>query len=183
MKNLRKWFLIVLGIGYPCVLLLLILSLSEAHAGAPVLEETCVDSGKRHVPIKYDTSLQFFAEARLIAKAEQKMASDRGMSIYVIYINPSRYFLDRYTQQWLYLRQCAHITLKHSVIPEGMHGLKIEDEQRADCQAIREMQSSPGFSTRQIYSIERDIERLSRENRWGQVLAGPQRRISLESCK
>jgi len=184
MERYRKYSFKLTGIVCFSTLFLLVLLLSQAQAGAPVLDEVCRDWENRPVKNVYDSSLQVFAEVRPVPQREQSIAMERGLSPYVIHINPELYYLGRYTQQWLYLRQCAHIRERHAVIQEGIRGLRIEDEQQADCQAIRAMrtdQDTP-VTSRQIYSIERDIERLLRENRWSQVLAGPQRRISLESC-
>ena len=143
------------------------------HAGVPQLNKSCEDDrGRRvNVQVRYDSSRPYFAEAD----------RDSRTGRYTIYVNPELYFLGRQTQQWLYLRQCGHIVLNHRVVQDRVRGLRIEDERTADCWAARRVLQSGG-SSRTLYSIERDMERVIRENRWGRVLPGPQRRISIRSC-
>jgi hypothetical protein len=179
-ENLFNMFnLFYLGIFF-----LVILAFSYVQAGAPSIRETCNDNEGRLVRTVYDYNLKVFAEARLLPRKEPTTAIREGISPYVIYINPQRYYLGRYTQTWLYLRQCSHIKEQHPVVQEGNRGLNVRDEQKADCLAIQAMISDPSISisSRQISSIERDMERLIRENRWSEVLSGPQRRIFLEKC-
>jgi len=165
-------------------LVLTLLTSFAAIAGAPELNEKCQDRGGKRVRAVYDPSKQFFAQARLIPSSERRSAEERGLSQYVIYVNPERYFLGRETQQWLYTRQCAHIVLEHPVVRQGERGLNLRDEVEADCWAVREMSSGRSQLSRSaIYSIERDMERVIRENRWSEVLPGPKRRINLSSCK
>lgn len=177
-KNLFNMF----DLFYLIIFFLVILAISYVQAGAPSIRETCSDNQGRLVRTIYDYNLQVFAEARLLPLKEQTTA--KGISPYVIYINPERYYLGHYTQTWLYLRQCSHIKEQHPVVQEGNRRLDVRDEQKADCLAIQAMISDPSISisSRQISSIERDIERLIRENRWSEVLSGPQRRIFLEKC-
>ena len=120
----------------------------------------------------------------MVNRAERKEAEEKGLSPYYIVINPERYYLGQDTQIWLYYRQCAHIQQQHSIVREDPRKPDIQDEQEADCLAIKAMESDPDihFSKRLIDSIERDIERLIREKRWSEVLTGPQRRISLRRC-
>jgi hypothetical protein len=148
---------------------------SPANAGAPALDETCQLRGAK-VPTQYNVSQKYFAEAGPLRSSMQR--TDR---VYVIYINPERTFLGRQTQQWLYLRQCAHIVAGHRVISAGERGLTIQDEEAADCWAAREI-SQGGSASKTLYGIESDMERLVRDGRWSEVLPGPERRISLVSC-
>ena len=119
--------------------------------------------------------------------ASQEMAPSRAVPRKLLFssivVNPERYYLGRWTQQWLYLRQCAHVNEGHPIATEGLRGLRIRDEEEADCWAARHlMQGTKKLSTRTLYSIERDMERVVKEDRWDEVLPGPQRRISLSSC-
>ena len=173
MRTLR-FFLILIAYS--------ILTCAIASGGAPALQETCYDTSNMKVATIYDPYVQVFAEVRRLPKSERIPASQAGVSSYMIYVNPERYYLGRQTQQWLYQRQCVHIIRGHAVAQSGLRGLNIKDEEVADCQAARDM-SNAGLSSRDLYSIERDIERIAREGLWNQVLPGPQRRVSLSSCK
>lgn len=148
-----------------------------ALAGAPSLDENCHDTSNRRVPTRYDVAAtNYFAEARV-----------DGLSA-TIYINPDRYFLGQRTQQWLYQRQCVHIQKGHAIARPGERTPstpKPEDEVEADCLAMREMANSPaqGSSIRTSRAaVESDMERVLKEDRWRQVMPGPQRRISFDKC-
>jgi hypothetical protein len=167
---------------------LTILFSGAALAGGPVLKEDCKDQENRTVSTRYDVSINVFAEAKFLPRNELDRAKRTGLSPYVIHVNPDRYYISRLTQQWLYDRQCAHIRAEHLIVQEGLRALTIRDEERADCLALDDMSGSaeantPSISMRDRYSIERDIERVMREGRWQEVLPGPQRRISLSTCK
>ena len=150
---------------------------TPAFAGAPELNETCRDQNGAPVRMQLSTSTRFFAET-----GRARAPTSRGdASMYIIYINPERTFLGRPTQQWLYLRQCAHIRERHPVINEGERALSVRDEEMADCWAARELVRG-GESPKTLYVIESDMARLIRDRRWGEVLPGPERRISLLSC-
>lgn len=155
--------------------LVLCFSVNLAFAGAPRLDETCVDRDKRPVPTRYETSKRPFAAA-----ARPPVRKSESQSPYVIYVNPDIYFLSGETQQWLYLRQCVQIQADRVVDPDNSRGINIADEEDADCLAAREMLKIKG-SQRMLYSIERDIERID-ERRWSQVLYGPVRRVPLAKC-
>ena len=127
------------------------------------------------VPVQYDGSRRYFAEAGL-----PRGSMPRSSVVYVIYINPERTYLGRQTQQWLYLRQCAHINDQHKVVTAGASALSIRDEEAADCSAARRI-SPEGLSSKTLYGIESDMGRVVREGRWGEVLPGPERRISFAS--
>jgi hypothetical protein len=132
---------------------------------------------------KYDGGRRLFAEVEQLPSHERREAAERGLSEFVIVVNPERYFLGRWTQQWLYLRQCAHISERHPVATEGLRGLQIRDEEAADCWAVRRLIEGPNrLSTSTLYAIERDMERVMKEGRWDEVLPGPRRRISLSAC-
>jgi hypothetical protein len=156
----------------------------HVQAGAPAKQENCPDPDGRPIPTEYDSNLPVFAEARMLPRAEWEEAKSKGVSLYVIVINPERYYLGRYTQIWLFRRQCARIQKMGKAISQGYRRLNMRDEQQVDCMAVEAMQSDPDIrlSNRTIESIERDIERLIRNKRWGEVIAGPQRRISLKRC-
>jgi hypothetical protein len=152
-----------------------------AFAGAPSLDENCHDKSNRRVPTRYDVAAtNYFAEARVDGQSA------------AIYINPDRYFLGQRTQQWLYQRQCVHIQKDHAIAkPDdrgqkpGERAPKPEDEEEADCLAMREMANSPaqGSSVRTLRAaVESDMERVLKEDRWRQVMPGPQRRISFDKC-
>lgn len=146
------------------------------RAGAPAIDETCVDRSGSRVPVQIDLKQRYFAGA-----VPLRGSSSRGGSSFVIYINPERTYLGRQTQQWLYLRQCAHIVEQHPVL-RGEQGLNIRDEEAADCWAARQLVKGVS-SSRVLYAIESDMERLVRDpQRWREVLPGPQRRIALSSC-
>jgi hypothetical protein len=135
--------------------------------------------GGQRIPTRYETTGRYFAEAR---------KGVRGESGVVILVNPDRYFLGQRTQQWLYLRQCAHIYQRHAIVENGERALKLEDEESADCVALRELinnPSPPGASQSMLRAaIESDMDRLLRdESRWRQVLPGPLRRVSFNGCK
>jgi hypothetical protein len=146
-----------------------------AVAGAPMLRETCVGADKQPVPTRYDAAAtRFFAEARIVA---------RGMPPVAIFVNPDRYFLGERTQQWLYQRQCVHIQQGHRIAFEGERGLQPEDEEKADCEGLRTLiQAEPPAARMLRQSIESDMQRVLRENRWPQVLPGPQRLIAFDRC-
>ncbi len=170
------------GLLFCCVVLLVVLTFSYVQAGAPQIRERCQGPDGRQIPTIYDSNLPVFAEARMLSRAEQREAKEKGISAYFIVVNPERYYLGQYTQIWLYRRQCAHILEQHKVVREGYRQLEMRDEQQADCLAIEAMQKDTNLSNRQIDSIERDIERLIQKKRWAEVLPGPQRRISLRRC-
>jgi hypothetical protein len=163
--------------------LLVISTVSYVQGGAPQIREECQSPDGRVIRTIYDSNLPVFAEARMLDNGQWQEDEKMGGSPYVIAINPELYYLGKYTQIWLYRRQCAHIQENHNVVRDR-RALNIRDEQQADCLAIRAMQSDPNisFSIRQVSSIERDIERLIRNKQWNNVLAGPQRRISLKRC-
>lgn len=154
------------------------------QAGAPTIEETCRDSNNRPVTTRYSSSSRLFAEVRRLSPEEQRLAAERGISTYLIYINPDRYYLGRQTQQWLYLRQCAYIQKGHDIGTSGLRSINIRNEEIVDCFAMRALsRANPQISSRTAYAIERDIERAIAKGRWGEILPGPQRRVSLTSCK
>ena len=160
-------------------LVLLVLSASSAIAGAPALNESCRDRGGQRVVTVYDATRQYFAQALPMRRSEQAAAMQRGLSPFVIYVNPSLYFLGRQTQQWLFFRQCVHIQQGHRIVQDGVRALNMRDEEQTDCLAARMMSAS----SRTLYSIERDMERVLREkDGWNRVLPGPKRRIALSSC-
>lgn len=159
------------------VFILLLLSASSAIAGAPDLKGTCRDQQRRQVVTVYDGTRQYFAQAISMRRGEQT-ARRREQSPFVIYVNPNFYFLGSQTQQWLYLRQCAHIQEGHRIVEDGVRALNMQDEVQADCAAARALHAS----VRTLYAIERDMDRALREGRWDKVLPGPRRRISLKSC-
>lgn len=178
----KKFYLF--GLLLLAVLLPAILTFSKVQAGAPEIRIECEDPDGIPVRTEYDSNLPVFAEARMLPRGEWRVAKSRGLSLYYIVINPERYYLGRYTQNWLYRRQCARIQMKREQISERHRQPNISEEQKADCMAVKAMQKDDSirFSQRTIDSIERDIERLIRSKRWGEVLAGPQRRISLKQC-
>jgi len=151
----------------------------EAFGGAPALEETCRDRENLQVITRYESSRRPFAVAVQLPPKEVR----KGESPYVIYVNSEIYFLGWETQQWLYLRQCAYIFHGRLAGEEGVRDVDIRDEENADCWAVRKMSQTKSFSSRTLYAIERDIERvIIKEQRWPQVLPGPERRISLSMC-
>lgn len=162
-----------------CLLFVALLCfISPAFAGAPLLEDNCRDKTGRPVPIVYNaTKTRYFAEA------------SPDLSPSVIYVNPELYFLGQRTQQWLYQRQCVHIQKEHPIATKGEQALRPEDEEEADCLAMLELSASlakgasQGSSLRMLRSsVESDMERLLKEERWRQVLPGPQRRILFDKC-
>jgi hypothetical protein len=153
---------------------------SKLPAGSPILSVSqCLDSQANAVEVRFRGGLRGFAVVR-----KEKESPSPDESPYVIYVNPDLYYLSRDTQEWLYQRQCAHIKQNHEVIHKRSSRLNIDDEREADCIAVHLMlsDSERNLSSREFYSIERDIERVVRENRWSDVLPGPERRISLQSC-
>ena len=149
-----------------------------ARAGTPMIDDTCRDRSGARVPAQIDVKQRYFA---LVGTAPVRGSSPRPGSGFVIFINPDRTYLGRQTQQWLYLRQCAHIVEGHQAL-KGQPGQNVRDEEAADCWAARELARTTG-SPRVLYAIESDIERLIKESdRWREVLPGPQRRIALSSC-
>ncbi|WP_372528467.1 hypothetical protein [Piscinibacter sp.] len=160
--------------------------LVPAFAGAPLLNETCLDRENKPVPTRYDpAATRFFAEARVLSATERREGLEKGVPPAAIYVNPELYFLGQQTQQWLFLRQCIHIQRDHLIAKAGERGLRPEDEEQADCLALRELTRSPSQSSSMRTlraSIESDMERVLREDRWRQVLPGPQRRISFDKC-
>jgi hypothetical protein len=153
-----------------------LLMCSQALAGAPAIEETCRGANGGRVQTQVDLRQRYFALAGPV------LTGPLAGNAYVIYINPERTYLGRSTQQWLYLRQCAHINERHPVL-KGEQALNIRDEEAADCWAVRELLKTSGSSSRILYSIESDMDRLlSDVNRWREVLPGPQRRVLLSSC-
>lgn len=164
--------------------------MASALAGAPQLDETCRDRDMRPVPIIYTASgTRFFAEASVVPAAERQAARERGLPPVAIRVNPELYFLGQRTQQWLYLRQCVHIQQDHPIARLGERALTPLDEEQADCMAFQQMVNSPvkgSSSTAPMSmvqaSIESDMDRVLRENRWNKVLPGPQRRISFDRC-
>lgn len=180
MESHKEKFFYLFGLLFG-VVLLVIFTFSYVQAGAPQIRERCQDPDGRQIPTRYDSSLPVFAEAQRLPREERR----NNKSEYIIVINPELYYLSRDTQIWLYRRQCAHIQQRHRVVSGGEKALNIRDEQQADCLAIRamELDKKISLSSRQVDAIERDIERLTRKNRWGEVFAGPQRRISFKRCK
>ena len=152
---------------------------TPATAGVPSLNEDCRDRNNRPVPVRYDTSVSVFAEAR------PARPGSSGAAPVIIHVNPDVYFVGRQTQQWLYRRQCVHILENHSVVRDGEKGLRLADEEQADCAALAAVagpSSSPASSRAVRASIESDMQRASRDDKWHRLLPGPQRRISLERC-
>jgi hypothetical protein len=149
-----------------------------ATAGVPSLDENCRDGNNRPVPVRYDTGVSVFAEARLARPGSPSTAP------VIIHVNPDVYFVGRETQQWLYQRQCVHIRQNHSVVRDGERGLRLADEEQADCAAlaVAGLSSSASSSRALRASIESDMQRASRDGKWHRLLPGPQRRISLDRC-
>jgi len=149
-----------------------VLCTTLASAGAPSLNEDC-RIGNRPIQVRYESSTPVFAQARQSSSSSPP----------VIFVNPEVYFVGRETQQWLYERQCVHIQRNHAVLREGEKGLRLEDEELADCTALTAMTtgSTPNRSLRA--AIESDMQRVTQdETRWRQVLPGPRRRISFQRC-
>ena len=169
------------GIGVVCLLLLWG---SHAFSGAPEIREKCLDNESMNIATIYDTSTNGFAEVRMIPFAERYSAKQRGVSPFTIHVNPKLYYLSQYTQQWLFHRQCIFIREFTEQAMQRDRRIDMGLEQHLDCRAIQHMQSDPGIaiSPRQVQSIERDMERVLRDNRWNEVLAGPERRITLMKC-
>lgn len=183
MKRFKEFFFHGIRLTSFCVVLLVVLHVFSVQAGAPRIEGKCQDRNGRQVSTWYDSLLQVFAEVRMLPGAQQYEAKIKGVSEYVIVINPERYYLGRYTQSWLYQRQCAHIQQNHKVITNP-RAFDYQEEQSVDCLAIQLMRSDKNLnlSNRQIDSIERDLERLIRNRQWADVLPGPERRVSLKGC-
>ena len=109
-----------------------------------------------------------------------------GPDISEIVVNPERYFIGNWTQQWLYLRQCAHINLAHPIRDEGDKGFNFDDEESADCWAVNRLREDPleqGFSDRALRDIERDIAYVVKKGLWRELLPGPERPVDLMACK
>jgi len=161
-----------------CAFLILILP-SISIAGSPVLRlGECTDSHDQLVRFEYREGLPQFAVTR---RAESQPGPEE--SPFVIYINPELFYLGNLTQIWLYQRQCAHIKENHALIHTSSSRIDMEEEERADCIAVRLMlEQRPNLGERDIYSIERDMNRVNRENKWREVLPGRERNISLRSC-
>lgn len=164
--------------------LLLILLSSYVHAGAPEIKETCKDNDGLTIKTVYDSSLQVFAEAKMIRKTERERARQVGISPFAVYVNPERYYLSQYTQRWLYYRQCVLIAEFPREIMQAEQRINIDLEYQLDCRALQILRSDPKaeISYRQIQSIERDMERVLRDNRWSEILPGPERKIHLMEC-
>lgn len=160
--------------------LLVILSIAYVQAGSPRIGKLSKDSIGREIKIEYDSNMSVFAEARLRSGSN---INDKNPQ-YFVALNPELYYLGRYTQIWLYLRQCVHIRQNHDIIRHANRELNIHEEQIADCLAIEEMKLDRDYhlSIRQIDAIERDIERIIKNNQWRDVFAGPERRIYLRHC-
>ena len=142
----------------PLLLLLLLLPAGPALAGAPALDESCKDAQGQRVPTDYDGSRQLFAEVDRVPARKREEAKEKDLSEFMIVINPERWFLGRWTQQWLYFRQCGHINEEHPIIREQLRGLRIRDEEEADCWAVRQLVEGPvKLSSRTLYAIERDM--------------------------
>jgi hypothetical protein len=184
MEAHKKKVIYLFGLLLLGVLLPAILTFSQVQAGAPEIREECRGPDGRPIRSLYDSSLPKFAEARMLSRAEQREAKERGVSAYVIVVNPERYYLGRYTQIWLYRRQCARIQMIRENINKRNRQLHMGEEYDVDCMAVQAMQEDKRirFSQRTIDSIERDIERLLVNERWYEVLPGPQRRVALKRC-
>jgi len=164
-----------------CLVLLVIF---QANAGAPSIEDICVDQKGRRVMTVYQPSRGAFAEAKPLPKSERNSATERGLSTYAIYVDPERYYLSRLSQRWLFLRQCAHIWSNNDILYKGESGLNIDQEEEADCWAVSELlKRDSRATTKTLYAIERDIERAAEEGRWREILPGPKRRIKVSSCR
>jgi hypothetical protein len=147
-----------------------------AFAGAPPLAEFSCDIKGTRVQTRVDSRQRYFATAGTV------FAGSNPVGSFEIRVNPERTYLGKATQEWLYLRQCAHISERHEVVTNEK-GLKLRDEEDADCRAVQELMKKSGSSPRILYSIESDMERvLNDPNRWREVLPGPQRRVQLSSC-
>lgn len=151
---------------------------SPVFAGAPPLAEfSCSDIKGARIQTRVDPRQRYFATA-----ASASRGSSSAGNVYEIRINPERTYLGKATQEWLYLRQCAHIRERHEVL-KGERGFALRDEEDADCRAVHELMKKSGGSPRILYSIESDMERVLKDpNRWREVLPGPQRRVLLSSC-
>lgn len=150
---------------------------SPVFAGAPsVGEYSCGETKGARVQTRVDPRQRYFAVAG------QAFTGSTPTNAYEIRINPERTYLGKATQEWLYLRQCAHINLRHEVL-RGEQGRKLRDEEEADCWAVQELIKKSGTSSRILYSIESDMERVvNNAERWREVLPGPPRRVQLSSC-
>lgn len=161
----------------------------HAYAGSPAIDESCRDRERRAVAVLYDPTNPVFAMAARLPPQDRRLRElvarrpSEQLSPYVIFINPDRYYLGRETQQWLYLRQCARISRGDQISEQGARELPIREEELADCWALRAMAEDSKTQSYLRSSIERDMERVLRDNRWREVLAGPQRRIALDQCR
>lgn len=154
-----------------------------ALAGAPMLRENCLSARGQPVPIRYDVTIRFFAEARVIQASERAAAAERGVPPAAIVVNPERYFLGERTQQWLYQRQCVHIQQGHRIAIHGEPALEPAEEEKADCEGLRVLTKGDPAAVRMLrLSIESDLQRVLRENRWSQVLPGPPRVVAFDRC-
>lgn len=145
--------------------------------GAPPLKG-CEDLKNNPVPTEYDRRLPSFAKVVVNRSGKHEK--------YIIVVNPSHYYLSRETQQWLYLRQCAHIRLKHDYALHAKNEKpNLREEREADCWAITRMLKDKQyrFSERGISKIQRDIEDLARSSeRWRDIFGGPRRRVYTYDC-
>jgi hypothetical protein len=79
--------------------------------------------------------------------ASTSTGSSSAGNVYEIRVNPERTYLGKATQEWLYLRQCAHIRERHEVL-KGERGFALRDEEDADCRAVQELMKKSGGSPR-----------------------------------
>lgn len=176
-ENMRKHVNTLVAVLSILVSLNLSTSLiNTVYAGAPPLEG-CKDRESRPIPTDYDDRLASFAKVII--------NPSNGGEEYVIKVNPTHYYLSRETQQWLYLRQCAHIQLSHQVMRTTNNETNLREEKEADCWAIRTMLTDRKFyfSERGISKIQRDIEKLERDRqRWQEIFGGLRRRVYTNEC-
>lgn len=119
-------------------------------------------------------------EPRDVGATDQRglrfVAKARGGPPPRIDVNRDNYpWLSAVTKRWLYFRECAHIELKNvdKEITRSMH-------EEADCLALKWM---GGFSRYDIFTIERDLERLQKAKEgWPTAQLGDVRPIDLASC-
>jgi hypothetical protein len=151
--------------GFLCVMCCCLLSHADAHA--QVSFEGCVVKGIAVASVQND-SLNDIAMATF-------MRTPNGMAPVIVYNSLVVASASPSTRVFFYAHECAHHVLGHA-----LQGLRLGQEQQADCWSIRMLVSMRIFEDAQISEVESDLARFGKAD-WTH-LPGPQRAINLRRC-
>jgi hypothetical protein len=140
----------------------------SSRANAQVTYEGCVSGNGVRVASVRNDRIPDIAMASLVP-------TQAGFAPVIYYNMVVLSWLDAPTRVFFYAHECAHHVLGHVLA-----GLRLGQEQEADCWAIRTLVNQGLFSDVEINAVQENLSRFGRAD-WTH-LPGPQRAINLRRC-